>query len=48
MGIFDILGNSVTNDHSRHFDALIQTMRGLYIVFEIIRGLCKKNAKSQG
>ena len=26
----------------RHFDTLIQTMRGLYIIFKIIRGLWKK------
>ena len=33
--------DSVTNDHFCHFDTLIQTMIGLYIVFETMGGLSK-------
>ena len=34
--------SSVTSDYFHHFDTLIQTIRSLYIVFEIIWELCKK------
>ncbi|CDP16055.1 unnamed protein product [Coffea canephora] len=39
LGNFDILSDAVMNDHSRHFDTLIQTIRRLYITFETIGGV---------
>mgnify|MGYP004720651959 CR=1 FL=1 len=38
----------VTNDHFCHFDNLIQTMKGLYIVFETIGGLYTKTVNHRG
>ena len=47
-GSFDIFKCSIVNDHFRHFNTLIQTMSGLYITFETIKGLCTKILNHRG